>query len=107
MLDRDEPGDGKDRRNTSPKPYLSILELSALTPWSEHAIRTMIARGVFQRGEHYFQPTGYKGQILFRWTSIVGYIEGRPAAAVRGIPLADGNLIDVEEAERQVRRLLG
>ena len=28
-----------------PKPYLSIRELSALTPWTEQAIRTMMAKG--------------------------------------------------------------
>src|SRR6266481_9020428 len=31
-----------DRVSNFPKPYLSVRELSALTPWTEQAIRTMI-----------------------------------------------------------------
>ena len=33
-----------DPASNFPKPYLSIRELSALTPWTEQAIRTMIAK---------------------------------------------------------------
>ena len=88
------------------KPYVSVAELAALTPWSESAIRTMIARGVFQRGIHYFQPAGRKGQIVFRWDAVVRYIEGEPTVPTQGIRLADGTVVDLEEAEKQARRLL-
>ena len=36
------------------KPYLSISELAKLTPWTDQAIRTMLSRGIFREGEHYF-----------------------------------------------------
>lgn len=87
------------------KPYLNVAELAQLTPWSEPAIRSMIARGTFRRGVHYFQPGGRRGQLVFRWDAVVRYIEGEPGR--EGIPLADGTVIDLEEAQRQARRLLG
>jgi len=37
-----------------PKPYVSIRELSGLTPWTEQAIRTMMAKSVLREGEHFF-----------------------------------------------------
>lgn len=38
-------GSADDGAPLRPKPYLSIRELSALTPWTEQAIRTMMAKG--------------------------------------------------------------
>lgn len=90
---------------TDAKPYLSVAELAKLTPWSEQAIRSMIARGTFRRGVHYFQPGGRRGQLVFRWDAVVRYIEGEPGH--ERIPLADGTVIDLEEAQKQARRLLG
>lgn len=87
------------------KPYLSVAELAGLTPWTEQAIRSMIARGTFRRGVHYFQPGGGRGQLVFRWDAVVRYIEGEPGH--EGIPLADGTVIDLEEAQKHARRLLG
>lgn len=92
-------------RVANAKPYLSVCELAKLTPWTEQAIRSMIARGVFRRGLHYFQPGGRRGQLVFRWDAVVRYIEGEPGPD--GIPLADGTVIDLEEAQKQARRLLG
>ena len=37
-----------------PKPYVSTRELSALTPWTEQAIRTMISKGILRESEHFF-----------------------------------------------------
>lgn len=55
-----------------PKPYLSIRELSALTPWTEQAIRTMMAKGVVKEGEHFF----YVGRrTVFKWEAVVEFIE--------------------------------
>jgi hypothetical protein len=57
------------------KPYVSIAELAQLTPWTDQAIRTMISRGVFREGQHFF----YVGRRpVFKWTAIVGFIEQSP-----------------------------
>ena len=57
------------------KPYLSIAELAPLTPWTDQAIRTMISRGVFREGQHFF----YVGRRpIFKWAAIVGFIEQDP-----------------------------
>lgn len=54
------------------KPYLSIAELAQLTPWTDQAIRTMISRGVFREGEHYFHVGR---RPVFKWVAVVGFIE--------------------------------
>lgn len=56
------------------KPYLSIAELAALTPWTEQAIRTMISRGVLREGEHYFHVGR---RPVFKWEAVVAFIEQR------------------------------
>jgi len=43
-----------DQTVAQPKPYVSIRELSALTPWTEQAIRTMMAKGILRESEHFF-----------------------------------------------------
>jgi hypothetical protein len=57
-----------------PKPYLSIRELSALTPWTEQAIRTMMSKGVVKEGEHFFHVGR---RTVFKWEAVVEFIEGR------------------------------
>lgn len=60
-----------------PKPYLSVAELSRLTPWTEQAIRTMISKGILRCDEHFF----YVGRrAVFKWAAIVAFIEGRISA---------------------------
>lgn len=54
------------------KPYLSIADLAARTPWSEQAIRTMMSRGVFQEGKHYFHVGR---RPVFKWEAIVRFIQ--------------------------------
>jgi hypothetical protein len=89
--------------------YLYIEQLAALTPWSEDAIRTMIARGTFKLGVHYFKPHGANGRPIFSWEAIVEYIEGGTAAAGARdmIPLADGTVVDLDEATAKAHRLRG
>lgn len=68
----------------SPKPYLSVAELSRLTPWTEQAIRTMISKGILRCDEHFF----YVGRrAVFKWAAIVAFIEGRtPTPASDRLP---------------------
>jgi hypothetical protein len=55
-----------------PKPYLSIRELSVLTPWTKQAIRTMMAKGVLREGEHFFHVGR---RTILKWDAIVDFIE--------------------------------
>ena len=88
--------------------YLYIDQLADLTPWSPQAIRTMIARGIFKENVHYFRPNGAVSRPIFSWTAVVQYIEGpqtKPADE-RAVPLAAGGAIDLDEAAKEVHRLL-
>lgn len=62
------------------KPYLSISELATVTPWTGQAIRTMVSRGIFREGEHFF----YVGRRpVFKWAAVVAFIEhGAPPERV-------------------------
>ncbi len=61
----------------APKPYLSVAELSRLTPWTEQAIRTMVSKGILRCDEHFF----YVGRrAIFKWVAIVAFIERRTGA---------------------------
>jgi hypothetical protein len=61
-----------EQTTTQPKPYVSIRELSALTPWTEQAIRTMMAKGILRESEHFFHVGR---RPVFKWEAIVGFIE--------------------------------
>lgn len=89
--------------------YLYIEQLAACTPWTPDAIRTMIARGIFKLGVHYFKPHGPNSRPIFSWDAIVRYIEGDEMSAQDGdrIPLADGTVIDLNEAAAKAHRLRG
>jgi len=57
-----------------PKPYLSIRDLSALTPWTEQAIRTMMAKGILREGERFFTSAAgpsSSGRLSWASSSIV------------------------------------
>jgi len=92
--------------------YLSIRQLAQLTPWSTDAIEKMVRRGTFQRGVHYFQPSGTRTQLIFKWGAIVSWLEstsdGRPAHSQEAAQdlLVKGPL-DVAKAEENLGRLLG
>jgi hypothetical protein len=73
-----------------PKPYLSIRELSALTPWTEQAIRTMMTKGVLREGEHFFHVGR---RTVLKWDAIVGFIERREDEEASRIPLKRGGFV--------------
>ncbi len=75
---------------SSPKPYLSIRELACFTPWTEQAIRTMMSKGIFCEGEHFFH-VGRKP--VFKWAAIVLFIERREELSEPRIPLRRGGFI--------------
>ena len=73
-----------------PKPYLSIRELSALTPWTEQAIRTMMAKGVLRIGEHFFRVGR---RTVLKWDAIVGFIKRGEQEEAPRIPLKRGGFV--------------
>src|SRR5215471_17420717 len=73
-----------------PKPYVSIRELSALTPWTEQAVRTMMAKGVLKEGEHFFHVGR---RTVLKWDSIVGFIEHGEHEEAPRIPLKRGGFV--------------
>jgi hypothetical protein len=87
----------------APKPYVSIAELARLTPWTERAIRTMVARGTLRLGTHYFQPSGRRGQLIFSWEAVVKYIREGTA----GHDPSPGVGIDLDAIRAKAQSLLG
>lgn len=89
--------------------YLYIEQLARRTPWSANAIRLMMARGAFKLGVHYFKPRGASGRPIFSWEAIVKYIEegGDGEETGDAITLADGTVIDLDEATKKAHRLRG
>ena len=83
--------------------YLYIEQLSELTPWSPDAIRTMISRGVFREGTHYFKPQGRGSRPIFSWNAVKKYIERAESCAETdgSISFADGSVVDLEEADAE------
>jgi len=80
-----------DQTVAQPKPYVSIRELSALTPWTEQAIRTMMAKGILRESEHFFHVGR---RPIFKWAAIVGFIEHRNTEPQTGIPLQRGGFLN-------------
>jgi hypothetical protein len=77
-------GDGA-LRDSRPKPYVSIAELAQLTPWTEQAIRTMISKGIFVEGKHYYHVGR---RTVFKWKQVCQFIdEGRPASSAAEAPV--------------------
>ena len=64
-------------------------DLAQLTPWSGQAIRTMISRGIFREGVHYFHV---RRRPVFKWEAIVAFIEGRDVETSR-IELLRGGVL--------------
>lgn len=91
------------------RPYLYIEQLAELTPWSAEAIRTMIRRRVFRLGVHYFKPHGPNSRPIFCWKAIEEYIErgGGESHKEETIPLANGRVVNLNEATTKAHRLLG
>jgi hypothetical protein len=80
-----------DQTAPQPKPYVSIRELSALTPRTEQAIRTMMAKGILRESEHFFHVGR---RPVFKWEAIVGFIEHRGTREPTGIPLRRGGFLN-------------
>lgn len=80
-----------DQIATQPKPYVSIRELSLLTPWTEQAIRTMIAKSILREGEHFFHVGR---RPVFKWAAIVQFIEHHDSQQRTGIPLHRGGFLN-------------
>jgi len=80
-----------DQIAAQPKPYVSIRELSSLTPWTEQAIRTMMAKSILQEGEHFFHVGR---RPVFKWEAIVQFIEHRHSQFESGIPLHRGGFLN-------------
>lgn len=78
------------RTPVRPKPYLSIREVSALTPWTEQAIRTMMTKGVLRHGEHFFHVGK---RTLVKWDAIVEFIENGEERVTARIPLRRGGFV--------------
>jgi hypothetical protein len=77
-----------------PKPYLSIRDLAGFTPWTEQAIRTMMAKGIFCEGEHFFHVGR---RPIFKWEAVVLFIErGEERSEVR-IQLRRGGFVGGSE----------
>ena len=88
--------------------YLHIDQLAELTPWTPAAIRTMMARGVFKLGVHYFKPHGPRSRPVFRWAAIVELIEGGTGggeATRETIALANGRIVNLNGAAKNIPRL--
>jgi hypothetical protein len=96
-----------------PRPYLSVAQLAAVTPWTPKAIARLVARGVLVWGVHYFTlPGAGRRKLIFKWDAIVHLIEGDACARVptppRKDPLNHAPLSDIEirETEAVLERLL-
>ena len=92
-------GLGHDPRR--PKPYLSVAEVAELTPFTELAIRTMMARGILKKDVHYFDVGRRR---VLKWQAIVDFIEGKGVEnhPKERIPLSGGGYLgEPEEAEEE------
>ena len=99
------------KRWGEPRPrreYLYTEQLAEVTPWTPPAIRTMVARGEFKEGVHYFRPHGPGSRPIFKLSAVVDYIEGSEAQSESGdtIRLAGGTVIDIDQATKEATRLL-
>lgn len=92
------------------RPYMSIEQLAAATPWTVPAIRKMMARGVLKRDVHYFQPLGRRREVVFKWSAIVAMIEHEPQVVKEpeAQPRQPRSVdMDVEQATANFERMLG
>jgi hypothetical protein len=93
---------------TGLRPYLSITQLAEVTPWSSAAIRTMMARGVFKLGVHFFKPFGPHSHPVFCWHAVEKLIREGISAPQAGetIRLVSGTVVDLDEATTKISQLL-
>jgi len=78
-----------------PEEYLTIEELSARLKIRPKTIKNKMAAGTFQKGVHYFSPSGLRPR--FKWSAVVAWLEGNDesvtAPEVEPIPMARGYLM--------------
>jgi len=79
----DRTGTGVNSEPAQVKPYMHVEELARVTPWSEVAIRTMMTRGLFREGQHYFKVGR---RPVFKWAAVVAFIENRPSERIEPLP---------------------
>jgi hypothetical protein len=84
---------------------MNAEQLATVTPWSRKAIERLVARGVLVRGVHYFQPQGPRTPLIFKWSAIVMFIEGRGDVARPAAGLGREHL-DVDATTAALERLL-
>jgi hypothetical protein len=95
----------------TPRPYMSVAQLAAVTPWTPKSIARLVARGVLVRGVHYFTlpGTGRRKKLIFKWERIVELIEGVPAADAASAHARredDPDHADLTATEAALERLL-
>lgn len=90
---------GVEEESANRREYLSVAQLAALTPWSEAAIRTLMVRGKFREGEHFYRPFGRGSHPIFKWTAVKQLIEGAKSCATPDgtVSLANGAVIELGE----------
>ena len=95
----DAPAAGPGPAGRNQREYLSVEQLSELTPWTPQAIRTLVSRGTLREGVHFFRPFGRGSRLIFRWTAVVDLIEGTNSCATPDgrIVLANGAVITLGE----------
>lgn len=96
----DEPAAGATPAGRNRREYLSVEQLSELTPWSPQAIRTLVSRGRLRQGLHVFKPIGTR--LIFKWSAIQEFIEATNSCATTEgrIFLANGAEINLDKADR-------
>lgn len=82
---------------TNQREYLSVEQLSELTPWTPQAIRTLMARGKLRQDVHFFKPFGPGSRPIFKWSAVKEFIEGTKSCATSHgtVSLANGAVIDL------------
>lgn len=56
-----------------PLEYLTIAEVAARLRLSPKTVKNKMADGVFQKGVHYFSPTGLGPR--FKWSAVIKWLE--------------------------------
>jgi len=63
----------------APEEYLTVAQLSRRIPYQPQTIRNLMSKNVLRPGIHYLKP---RGRVMFRWSAIQAWLEGRPPLVV-------------------------
>jgi hypothetical protein len=76
------------KRVSHEQEYLTIDEVAARLKCSRRTIANRVSAGIYQEGVHFFRPEGmtksgkpWHCDPLFKWSSIVAWVEGEDRAA--------------------------